>query len=85
MSAAEIADNKWELESTKPPVSSLSGLTQILLMGGFALFFTLIVVGSLVGIVTPKPEDGGLAGQYKDMGVSGKGGKQEAPAAAAEE
>jgi hypothetical protein len=71
MSAAEIADNKWEMESTKPPVGSLSGLSQILLMGGFGFFFTLIIVGSLIAIVTPKPEDGGLAGQYKTMGAQG--------------
>ena len=82
MSAAEIADNKWEVESTKPPVSTLTGLSQILLMGGFGLFFTLIIVGSLIAIVTPKSEDGGLAGQYKQMGAQGSGSQQ---AAAAEE
>lgn len=78
MSAAEIADNKWEMQSTKPPVSSVPGMAQIALMGGFAVFFLWIVVFSAIAIVTPKPEDGGLAGQYKDMKAQGGGG--EAPA-----
>jgi hypothetical protein len=69
MSAAEIADNKWEMESTKPPVTSLAGIAQIVLMSGFALFFTLVVVGSLVGLVSPKSE--GLAGEYSKMRAGG--------------
>jgi hypothetical protein len=77
MSAAEIADNKWEMESTKPPVSSLSGIAQMLLMSGFAIFFTLIVVGSLIAMVSPKSE--GLAGEYSKMGAGGQG-EQAAPA-----
>jgi|GEM_PF-1628524 len=81
MSAAEIADNKWELSSTKPPVGSASGIAQILLMGGFAVFFVWIIVFSVIAIVTPKAEDSGLAGQYKDMGVEGAdGGEAAAPA-----
>ena len=82
MSAAEIADNKWELSSTKPPVGSASGIAQILLMGGFAVFFVWIIVFSVIAIVTPKAEDAGLAGQYKGMGVEGAGAaKAEEPAA----
>jgi hypothetical protein len=75
MSAAEIADNKWEMESTKPPVTSLSGVSQIVLMGGFALFFGLIVVGSLVALVSPKSE--GLAGEYSKMGAGSQAAQAE--------
>lgn len=71
MSAAEIADNKWELQATKPPVGTMAGLMQILLMGGFAFFFVWIVIFSVVAIVTPKQEDGGLAGEFNKMGVEG--------------
>lgn len=71
MSAAEIADNKWELQATKPPVGSLGGLMQILLMSGFALFFVWIVVYSIIAIVTPKKEDTGLASEYDKMGAQG--------------
>lgn len=81
MSAAEIADNKWELQATKPPVTTVPGLAQIILMGGFALFFGWIIAFSIVGIVTPKDEDGGLAGQYKDLKPGGAGPAEEAPAA----
>ncbi len=78
MSAAEIADNKWELSSTKAPVGSASGIAQIILMGGFGVFFVWIIVFSIIAIVTPKPEDGGLAGQYSNMGVDGaEGGGEE--------
>jgi hypothetical protein len=82
MSAAEIADNKWEMESTKPPVSSLAGISQVVLMGGFALFFTLVIVGSLIAIVTPKSE--GLAGEYSKMSAAGAQQADEAEAPAEE-
>ena len=68
MSAAEIADNRWEVAATKPPVTSPAGLAQIILMGGFAAFFGWIVVFSVIAIVTPKGE--GLAGEYKNLNDS---------------
>lgn len=71
MSAAEIADNKWELQATKPPLGTLAGVMQILLMAGFASFFVWIVIYSVVAVVTPKDEDGGLAGEFDKMGVEG--------------
>ncbi len=74
MSAAEIADNRWELSATKPPVTSIAGISQILLMSGFGLFFVYILVGSVMGMVKPKGE--GLAGEYKNLNQS----SQEAPA-----
>lgn len=77
MSAAEIADNKWELSSTKPPTTSAAGLAQILLIGGLGLFFVWIIVFSIIAIVTPKPEDGGLAGDFKNMKTEGAAAAEE--------
>ncbi|RMH00268.1 MAG: hypothetical protein D6705_00830 [Deltaproteobacteria bacterium] len=77
MSVAEIADNKWELESIKPPIKTPTAIGQIALIGGLGLFFLYIVIMSVVAIVTPKKE-GGLADQYKNLNA-------EQPAAAAEE
>lgn len=74
MSAAEIADNRWELKATKPPITSPAGLAQIILMGGFAAFFAWILVFSAIAIVTPKGE--GLAGDYKNM-KAGEAGEAE--------
>ncbi len=71
MSASEIADNKWELQATKPPLGSAGGVLQMLLMGGFVVLFGWLIVSSIIGIVTPKSEDGGLAGQYKNMSFEG--------------
>ncbi len=64
--AAEIADNKWELESTKPPVKSAGAIGQILLIGGLAVFFLVIIVSALLAIVNP-PEGNTLADQYKHL------------------
>lgn len=72
MSSAEIADNKWELQATKPPVSSAGGILQLALMAGFVGVFGWLIVSSIIGIVTPKPEDSGLAGRYKNMTVDGE-------------
>lgn len=69
MSSAEIGDNKWELSASKPPIVSLSGLSSLFMMSGFAVFFGLLLAGAVMGIVTEKDEDGGLAGTYKNLGV----------------
>ena len=71
MSAAEIADNKWELSSTKPPLNTAGGILQLLLMVGFIGLFGWLIVSSVIGIVTPKTEGGSLADSYKDMNVEG--------------
>lgn len=71
MSAAEIADNKWELQASKPPVTSTSGILQLAFMAGFVGVFAWLIVSSIIGIVTPPAEDGGLAGQYQNMSVDG--------------
>lgn len=72
MSAAEIADNKWELQATKAPVGTTAGLMQLLLMTGFAIFFLWIVSFSVIAIITPKKEDAGLAGEFSNMGAEGQ-------------
>ena len=76
MSASEIADNKWELQSTKPPLGSAGGIMQLILMAGFCGIFLYLIIFSIIGAVTPKAEDSGLAGQYKNMKVEGN--KEEA-------
>ena len=76
MSMGEIADNKWETESAKPPLKDIGGLGQIALIGGLAVFFSYITVMSCVGIVTPKKE-GTLADQYKDLDAEAKEAKAE--------
>ncbi len=80
MSSAEIADNKWELQATKPPVGNASGVMQLIMMGGFIFMFGWLLVNSVIGAVTPKKGDG-LADQYKNMGAEGSA-KTETPAEA---
>lgn len=64
MSASEIADNRWELSATKPPVTSAAGIAQILLMSGFGLFFVYILIGSIQGMIMPKTESS-IAKQFE--------------------
>jgi hypothetical protein len=71
MSAADIADNKWEAQAAKPPVGSINGIMQMLLMGGFMVFFVWIVIFSVIAIVTPAKEGGGLAGDFENMKSQG--------------
>jgi hypothetical protein len=52
MSVAEIQDNKWELESTKPPVVNPAGIGTIIMMSCFALFFVAVIIGAVVGSFT---------------------------------
>jgi hypothetical protein len=66
MSAAEIADNKWELESSKPPIKDAGAILQIVLMSGLGMIFVWIIFNSLLGAVTPA-KDGGLEQQFKGM------------------
>jgi hypothetical protein len=73
MSSAEIADNKWEVQASKPQVGSFGGIFQLIFMAGFVGIFAYLIIFSIIGAVTPKKEDGGLAGQYKNMRVEGSG------------
>lgn len=81
MSAAEIADNKWELTASKPPVATAGGVAQLLVMGFFAAFFLWMIINSFIGAVGPKA-DSDLVKAYEQAGVGGT--KADAPAAPAE-
>ena len=76
---SEIADNKWELESSKPPIKNVMGIAQIAMMSAFAAFFVYILIFSLIGMVTTKGESD-LTKSYQQMNQAPAGG--EAPAAA---
>ncbi|PRQ04872.1 hypothetical protein [Enhygromyxa salina] len=56
MSLAEIQDNKWEVESIKPPVTNPASIGIIIMMGGFALFFVAVIIGSVIGSFTETQE-----------------------------
>lgn len=67
---SEIADNKWELSASKPPVTTIPAIAQILMMGGFALFFGYVLVFSLIGAFGAK-KGGDLEQRYKNMTAEG--------------
>ena len=73
MSAAEIADNRWELSATKTPIATMGGLASLIAMTGFAIFFGWIISFSVMGIVMPKKEDAGWAGKFKNLKAEGAG------------
>ena len=50
MSASEIADNKWETEASKPQLKTAASLSQMIMMGGFMLFFAYILMFSVIGM-----------------------------------
>jgi hypothetical protein len=52
MSLAEIQDNKWEVEATKPPVTNPGAIGIIIMMTAFSLFFVAIIIGSVIGSFT---------------------------------
>lgn len=79
MSASEIADNKWELEASKPPVSNVGGLLQIVIVGFFAAIFAWMMLFTFQGIFGSKRET--LADQYGNLTVDGKKAPEAAPAA----
>jgi hypothetical protein len=66
MSMSEIADNKWEAAAAKPPISTFSGIMQILLISGFTLIFLYILQGSAAGMFGAK-RDGGMSETYGKM------------------
>lgn len=70
MSASEIADNKWELEASKPPVSDVGGILQIVVVGFFAALFAWMLMFTFQGIFGTKRET--LADTYGHLTVDGK-------------
>lgn len=57
MSIAEIQDNKWEVQASRPNLLTPAAIGGILMMGGFILFFVALIIGSVQGFFT---ESGGL-------------------------
>lgn len=84
MSSAEIADNKWEISASKPPVGTAGGLLQLLMIGGFAVLFGWITFSSIIAIVTPKKDGTSLADQYDKMKTNDNAAPAAAPAAPAQ-
>lgn len=56
MSASEIADNKWELEASKPPIKSPMAIGTLIMMSAFFLFFVAVIIGAVVGSFTETKE-----------------------------
>jgi hypothetical protein len=56
MSVAEIQDNKWEVQASKPPIMTPGSIGIMIMMGGFALFFVFVIVGSVIGSFTETKE-----------------------------
>lgn len=56
MSVAEIQDNKWEVQAAKPPLITPGGIGAMIMMGGFALFFVAVIIGSVIGSFTETKE-----------------------------
>jgi hypothetical protein len=79
MSTAEIADNKWEVEASKPPVSSFGGILQIVVVTAFSAMFAWMLLFTVQGIFGSKRET--LADQYGHL--KAEGGKADAPPAEA--
>lgn len=63
---SEIADNKWEVQASKPPVATAGGLLQLIMIGGFAVLFVYITVMSVVAVTTAKSGNS-LEEQYKTL------------------
>jgi len=76
---SDIASNRWEAESTKPPIFTAAGLTQMAAIAAFALLFGFILIGSVMGVFGSTKAT--MADKYGDMGVEGKKAG-DAPAAA---
>ncbi|MBK7824872.1 hypothetical protein [Nannocystis sp.] len=66
MSISEIADNKWEVQAAKPPVSTVPAIFQILLIASFAAVFVWILQFSVIGIFGAKRDT--MADNYGKMG-----------------
>ena len=50
MSVAEIQDNKWEVEASKPPIMNPASIGMMFMMGMFTLFFLVVIVlGPIMG------------------------------------
>lgn len=66
MSTSEIADNKWEVEASKPPIFTAGGLAHVTFFVGFIAVFGYIFANSVIALVTPKQESS-LGEMYKNI------------------
>ncbi len=73
MSIAEIQDNKWEVQASKPNLTSVASIGGIVMMTGFILFFVALIIGAVRGTFTDSD------GLKVDQGVGS--GEKAAPAA----
>lgn len=78
MSTADIADNKWEVEASKPPIRTFSGILQIAVVASFAGLFVWMLSFTLAGIFGYKRET--MADQYGRLTVDGSRPQAEPPA-----
>lgn len=67
---AEIADNKWELSSTKPPINSVIGIAQVVMMVSFSLFFGWLVLASVAALFMSPSNELTLEQQYQQMNAT---------------
>ena len=81
MSAAEIADNKWEVEASKPKLGTPASIAQLIMMVGFSGFFAYILLFSVIGMFSAK-EESNMGNQFSNMDKSAAKAK---PAEAAAE
>ena len=56
MSLAEIQDNKWEVDAAKPPLKKPASIGMMIMMGGFMLFFVVVIIGAVIGSFTETKE-----------------------------
>lgn len=70
MSTAEISDNKWELEASRPPLATTTGVLQIVAVAAFAGLFVWMLSFALQGIFGARRDT--LADQYGRLTVDGK-------------
>ncbi len=56
MSVAEIQDNKWEVQASKPPLATAGSIGAIIMMSGFILFFVWVIIFSVIGSFTDTEE-----------------------------
>lgn len=78
MSVAEIADNKWERESAKPPVTTAGSIFQLLLLGAFVVMFLWIFSFVVMGMFGAKKST--MADKYGEMNAAGGAAPAAAPA-----
>lgn len=65
MSNAEIADNKWEAQAAKPPIYTVTAISQLIMIAVLAFIFVWLLKGSLQGIFGEKRD--GLAEAFGKM------------------